>query len=647
MKQEKTQLQNMSLTAMKVLAVMMALYHLISTQYILVDSIVYRVIHIGFAMAILLLGWVYASKGARKNWIAFIFVLVSIVVTVYMSVNAEDIKTRVLFPTTLDTIIGVVALVVAFVTGILAFGNTLAVVTVVLIAYAIFGQYLPGAFNTPSLLLKDQILPYLTTGLGTGWGIYGSDVAISANYIFLLVFFGSVLEACGGTRFIIQLGNIIGMKMRSGPAAVAVIGSSLLGTVTGSTAANISICGSYTIPMMKKVGYTPETAAAIEAASSNGGQVMPPVLGAAAFVMAGFTGIAYANIMVASVIPALMYYVVLILFVQFQASKLNISKLSEVAKIETPPKSEMLWDAPIFLVPLVVLAFMLLSGFSLAYTGFWATISVILMSLIRKKTRPSFSKILNGFVNGAVAASAIAVSCAMIGMIDTAISVTGLGAKLPSLISTFSGGLLPIALLISMVVSIILGMGVPTVAAYLLVAIIGAPVLVKMGVPLLQAHYFAFFYSTFSHLTPPVALGAMVAAKIAQAKYWPTCIQALKAAATAFIIPWLGIYVPVVLLQPSVSVISAAMGIISSFFGVMAMQVVLSRFLFFELDLKEWAVCALGTVALFYGAFSSNSLSTGGFIIPIIIGIVLLALAFLSQWRKFQASKQTQAPSAT
>jgi len=227
----------------------------------------------------------------------------------------------------------------------------------------------------------------------------------------------------------------------------------------------------------------------------------------------------------------------------------------------------------------------------------------------------------------------------MIGMIDTAISVTGLGAKLPSLISTFSGGILPIALLISMIVSIILGMGVPTVAAYLLVAIIGAPVLVKMGVPLLQAHFFAFFFATFSHLTPPVALGAMVAAKIAQAKYWPTCFQALKAASVAFIIPWLGIYVPVVLLQPSGNMTSAILGLISSFIGVLALQIVLSKYLFTDLDYKEWIVFGVGTISLFYGAF------TGDFVLPMIIGVVLLALAFYSQWRKMQSLKQTQFPS--
>ncbi len=617
-------LQKISGVALIVVALMMAFYHLASTQYIIVDSILHKVLHVGFALVIILLGGVQASKG-KMSWLLAPLVLASIVVTVYLFVYYDDIKGRLIAPPNPDIVIGLIIIVVMFITTTMAFGKTLPIVVLVLLVYTIFGQYLPEPFTSPELSLRDQLIPYLSTGLGTSWGIYGEVVAISANYIFLLVLFGSVLDAAGGTRFIMGVGNLAGAKLRSGPAAVAVVGSSILGMVTGSTAANITITGSFTIPMMKKVGYKPEQAAAIELAASNGGQIMPPIMGAAAFVMAGFTGIPYVRIALAAIIPAILYYVVVMMYAQFQAAKMHISQ----AQIKVD-KRELLLDAPMFIIPFAVLTVLMLQGRSLMNLAFWAIVASLATGLIRKKTRPSLGTLIKGFTRGAKSGSEIAVSTALIGIIVTCFSVTGLGMKLPMVVETLSGGSLPVALAIIMVITLILSAGVPTVVAYLLVAVIAVPVVIRMGVPLLEAHFFAMYYAAFAHLTPPVAIGAIVAAGLANAKFWPTCWEGLKAAATALIIPWLLIYAPVIVLKPQ-NLVTGTVDMVGCILAPTALQVVLSNYLLIGLDLKERAGFALATIALFAGVFSHQYIWLG-------VGVGILVLSVFSQWVRHKSA---------
>lgn len=626
-------LQKISGVALVVVALMMAFYHLASTRYIIVDPILHKVLHVGFALVIILLGGVKASKG-KMGWFPALLAFASIVVTVYLFIYYDAIKARLIAPPNPDIVIGLVIIVVMFITTTMAFGKTLPIVVLVLLAYTIFGQYLPEPFRSPELSLRDQLIPYLSTGLGTGWGIYGEVVAISANYIFLLVLFGSVLDAAGGTRFIMGIGNLAGAKLRSGPAAVAVVGSSLLGMVTGSTAANITITGSFTIPMMKKVGYKPEQAAAIELASSNGGQIMPPIMGAAAFVMAGFTGIPYVRIVIAAIIPAILYYVVVMMYAQFQAAKMHISQ----AQIKVD-KRELLLDTPLFIVPFAVLTVLMLQGYSLMNLAFWATVSALVTGLIRKKTRPSLGTLIKGFTRGAKSGSEIAVSTALIGIIVTCFSVTGLGMKLPMLVETLSGGSLPIALGIIMVVTVILSSGVPTVVAYLMVAVIAVPVVIRMGVPLLEAHFFAMYYAAFAHLTPPVAIGAIVAAGLAGAKFWPTCWEGLKAAFTALIIPWLIVYAPVMVFKPR-DLATGAVDMVGCILAPVALQIVLSNYLLIGLDLKERAGFALATIAFFTGVFTEQYIWLG-------VGAAITVLAVMSQWvRHKSASTLEQASQA-
>ncbi|MCJ7596092.1 MAG: TRAP transporter fused permease subunit, partial [Desulfobacterales bacterium] len=448
---DKLTLTKISAAVVAAVSLIMCLYQLAFTQFLLVEPALHTVLHVGFALVVIFLD-IFHTKAleGKRAWFSLSLVFVSVVVTVYLFVYRDELSERLIFPLSRDVVIGVAAIVILFVAAVMKFGKTLPIVAGVLIAYAIFGQYLPQPFTTPDLEIRDQLVPYLSLGLGTGWGIYGNEVAISANYLFLLILFGSVLGASGGTRFIIGIGQMVGSRLASGPAAVAVIGSSLLGTITGSTVANITITGAFTIPLMKKVGYPSKSAAAIEAASSNGGQIMPPLMGVTAFVMAGYTGIPYVQIMVAAIVPALLYYMILIMYAQIQAKKMGIAKHPV-----TVDRRELLLDSPGFLIPLIVLVTLLMKGYSLMFLAFWSIIAVLATSLLRKKTRPSLQTVMKAFVRGARAGSEVAVATALIGIIVTCFSVTGLGIKIPTLVEILSGGMLPVAMLITMIVSII------------------------------------------------------------------------------------------------------------------------------------------------------------------------------------------------
>jgi len=611
---DKLALTKISAAVVAAVALIMCLYQLAITQFLFVEPALHTVIHVGFALVVIFLDIFHTkAREGKRAWFSLSLAFVTVVVTVYLFVYRFELSERLIFPLSRDVVIGVAALFALFIAAVMKFGKTLPIVAGVLIAYAIFGQYLPEPLRTPDLEIRDQLIPYLSLGIGTGWGIYGNEVAISANYLFLLILFGSVLAASGGTRFIIGIGQMVGSRLTSGPAAVAVVGSSLLGTVTGSTAANITITGAFTIPLMKKVGYSPKSAAAIEAASSNGGQIMPPLMGVTAFVMAGYTGIPYVQIMVAAIVPALLYYMLLMMYAQIQAKKMGIAK--HPVRVDA---KELLLDSPGFLIPLIVLVTLLLKGYSLMFLAFWSIVSVLATGLIRKKTRPSLQTVMKAFVRGARAGSEIAVATALIGIIVTCFSVTGLGIKIPTLVEILSGGMLPLAMLITMIVSIILGAGVPTIVAYLLVAVTAVPALLKMGVPMLQAHYFAMFYAAFSHLTPPVAIGVIVASGLAGSKFWPTALESMKAAAAGLLLPWIMIYAPVVILRPE-SLMFGIAEIIAIILALFSLQVICSNYLVVELNAGERAGFFLAMIALFATLVTNNYLFLG-------IGIALFAV---------------------
>lgn len=610
-------------TALLIVAIAMASYQLLYTQILLQNPTAHRVTHLGFAFAVVFLSLLLKSK---RGWFLILgLLLTSVVATGYFRYFLNDILwIRSAAPSTPDLVIGGLVVFLAFIGTYLMWGKTFPIIAAISLAYIILGRYLPFPFTVAPVSFQ-HLGVWLSTPGSLEEGVYGDILGISANYLFLFIFFGALLQAFGGLRFVMSLAQWVGTKMKSGPAAVAVVSSSLVGTITGSTAANITITGSFTIPMMKRAGYKPEVAGAIEAAASNGGQIMPPIMGAAAMVMAGFSGIPYVQIVVAAIVPALLYYYGLFLYVELTARRTVI----KVTKVPISGR-QILQDAPTFLIPLGVLVFLLFQGYSLPFVGFWSIMSLIaigLISSLRREARLSIKKTFGLIVDGVISASQIAVVSALIGIVATNIKVSGLGIMLPMLIQDISGGHLIIALLIGMVSSILLGMGVPTVAAYILVAIGLVPALLAMGVPMLQAHLFPFIFAIFSHLTPPVAIGSLIASRIAGADYWGTSKEALKCAFTAFLLPFFLVYAPVVILRPEGGFILSLAQITAIILGITSLQIGISNYFFGILGQYERPVFILA--ALLFLAF----VFTQGY--PFIFaGIVFFLMAATSQFTK-------------
>jgi TRAP transporter 4TM/12TM fusion protein len=330
--------------ALPTVAIAMAVYQLAFTQYLIQEPTGHRITHLGFASAVVLLASMLERKRGRLLKLALF--LAMLVITGYLMILLEEILTyRSAMPFTSDLIMASFLLFVVFAMTYMIYGKTFPILAAFFIIYLYCGRYLPFPFTVADVPV-DRIIMWLSGSVGTEEGIYGDILGLSANYLFLFIFFGSVLDVFGGIRFVIGLGRWIGSKLRSGPAAVAVIGSSLLGTITGSTVANITITGSFTIPLMKKAGYAPKQAGAIETVSSNGGQIMPPIMGATAFIMAGFAGIPYIEIVVAAIVPALLYYFGVFLYVQLTAQKREL-----VSVMEPLSGRQLLFDAPIFFRP--------------------------------------------------------------------------------------------------------------------------------------------------------------------------------------------------------------------------------------------------------------------------------------------------------
>lgn len=565
-----------------VVAMGMAVYQLAYTQILIQDPIGHRVTHLGLAILVVLLALLLESK---KSWLLkWLLFLGSLAFALYFEILLDQILTfRSALPFTSDLIMGGIGMAVVFTTTYLVYGKGLPIVGGVLLIYLFLGRYLPYPFTVADVSFE-RLLVWLTIP-GPDEGIFGDILDISAKYLFLFIIFGSALHAFGGLRFIMGVGQWFGSKMKAGPAAMPVFSDILLGEVTGSTVLSVVITGSYTIPLMKKAGYLPEQAAAIEALTSNGGQIMPPVMGATAFVMAGYIGVPYFDIAIAAIVPAFLYYFGVALYVYFLAEKMDIKPV-----VQSISGKQLLREAPLFLIPLGVLALLLARGYPLPSVAFWSIMTAVVSGLInsiRKETRLNFSEVMKTLTDGVKTGGEVAVVCALISAIGTSIKVSGLGIKLPLAIVDLCHGYLIIALFIAMISSILLGMGVPTTAAYILVAIGAVPVLLQMGVPLLAAHFFCFIFACYSHITPPVALGVMVAAKIAGANFWRTGWESIKAGFTAFLLPFWVIYTPVVILRPEGGLFLSIVQIIIIMIAISSLQIFLSKYCFFYLRLYE------------------------------------------------------------
>ena len=495
-------------------------------------------------MVILFTFFVYpAKKGNVKPnsmpWYDILLAIVGCIPYFYYVANFKKIVSMGIAIGQTEVILGIVGILVLAECCRRAVGVPILCVAAVFVLYAFVGRHM-------SLQLVVYNIFYTTNG------IIGTPISVCSTYIALFMMFGAFLEATGVANFFIDCANALVGWASGGPAKVAVVSSALCGMVSGSSVGNTVTTGSVTIPMMKKTGYPGEFAGAVEAAASTGGQIMPPIMGAAAFIMAEMTGYEYSEIIVRAILPAFLYFLGIFLGVHFKAKKLGLKGLSKEEmpqwsmvglKREELPKWKRLLPKMYLLLPLIVLTWMVIAGQTMAKSAIYATLVAIAVSLINKDDRMTPTKFVNGLENGGKNCLSIGIACGIAGIISVCITMTGLGGKLITYVVRLSSGHLFIALFLTMVCCIILGMGVPTTANYIIMASTCAPILINgMNMHVLAANMFVFYFGIVADITPPVALAAYAGSAIAKAPPMKTAFNATRLAIAAFIIPYIFAY---------------------------------------------------------------------------------------------------------
>jgi len=542
-----------------------SIFQVYTAMFGVLDAMMQRSIHLGFAFCLIFLLFPTNKKWSRTKLhpLDAVLSVLGAAAPLYITVLwTYTLSQRSGNATPLDIAIGIVGVLLVLEAARRVVGLPMVIVALVFVAYAFLGPYIPGKMAHRGVTVNGLIEHlWFTTE-----GIFGTPIGVSSTFIFLFILFGSFLEKTGIGQFFIDISNAIAGWAVGGPAKVAVIASALEGTVSGSSVGNVVGSGSFTIPMMKKLGYKPEFAAAVEATASTGGQIMPPIMGAAAFLMAEFTGIPYGRIAIGAAIPALLYFFAVFTQVHFEAHKLGLKGM----KREDLPKAKDIWlKRGYLMIPLVTIIYLLEEGATPMKAAMWAIIiSVAIASIVSiinlilgKKATFTFMDVVKGLEAGARGALGVIAACACAGIIIGVVTKTGLGLKLGEVLVSAAHGNLMLTLIFTMITSLILGMGVPTTANYVITSTIAAPAIIMIlnhtaGYPfppnseavILAANMFAFYFGVIADITPPVALAAFAGAAIAKCDPMKVGIQATKLGIAAFIIPFIFVFDPQMLL---------------------------------------------------------------------------------------------------
>lgn len=540
-------LQGLFSKAVTVIAIGMSLFHLYTAGFGTLLSIRQRSLHIILAFTLAFMLYPARKKSSRTKPTLFDFGLAAaaIVVFGYLFVNVDQIARRGGDVFTTDIILGALAILLTLEVTRRVVGPELPIVSILFLTYAKLGPMMPGLLAHRGFSYERIISHmYLTTE-----GLLGIPTGVSATFVFMFILFGAFLDKTGVGKFFIDLAYGLTGHLKSGPAMTAVVASGFMGSISGSSVANTVTTGAFTIPLMKRVGYKPYFAGAVEAASSTGGQIMPPVMGAAAFIMAEFTGIPYIKIIAAAAIPAVLYYFAVATMVHLEASKLGLKGLP---KDQLPSARKIMMEQGYLLIPLFAIVAFLIIGFTPLLSAFYAIgISVFMatiVSLLKRNKSFTYREFLGALESGAKGAIGVACACACAGMIVGVVTLTGLGLRVAELIVTLAQGQLLPTLIFTMIASIILGMGLPTTAKYIVLATMAVPALLKLDVNLMAAHLFILYFGVVADITPPVALAAYAGAGIAGANAMKTGFQAVKLALAAFIVPYIFAYDPSLIL---------------------------------------------------------------------------------------------------
>ena len=552
------------------IALGMAAFHIYTGIFGVFESVFQRSLHILFALVLVFL--MYAPDGRRRdakgykiNWFDYVLILLVLASVGYVVLNAGAIASRYAYVTPLtgyEMLAGGIGVLLLLEATRRTMGLALPIIASVFIGYVFIGAYLPSILRHQgfsAMWTIDQLF-YTTEGV---WGI---PAGVSSTFIVMFIIFAAFLDKSRAGDFFIKMSLAMLGKARGGPAKAAVFASGVMGTISGSAVANVVTTGTFTIPLMKKLGYRPVFAGAVESVASSGGQLMPPIMGAAAFIIAEFTGVPYIKVALAAVIPALLYYMSAGFMVHFEALRIGLVGLP---KSELPDLKKTFFNGFQFIIPLVVLVYFLIQGYSPMKAGLYGILTTVLVSYIRRNTWLTPSKILSALESGAKGAVEVAIACATAGIVIGVLTLTGLGMRFNSVILAIAGENLLLTLFLTMCTSIILGMGLPTVAAYIIQAALTVPALVNLGVEPLAAHMFIFYFAIISAITPPVALAAYAAGGVAGADPMKTAFQACKLGIAAFIVPYMFVYAPSLLAMGELSDIIIAT--VTALTGVLAL----------------------------------------------------------------------------
>lgn len=549
-------------------AVILALFHLYTASIGVLPAYSQAAIHWGIVGTFIVLTKPLKFKGGRI--VDFTLIALNIFISWYQINLQEKFVEAAGVYSKVDIAVSILAIILAIEIARRAIGNILPIIAGVFILYALYGRYLPGVFKTVKFSIS-RLAPYLFTSSD---GLYGQTLYVSAQFIFLFVLFGTILDLTGAGEFFVNIAFALTGKVKGGPAQAAVYSSMLMGTINGSGAANVVTTGTFTIPLMKKVGFKPAFAGAVEAVASNGGQIMPPVMGAVAFLMAEITGIEYGKIALAAFPTAILYYITLSASVYLEAHKMDIPV---TPKDQIMNAGKVFKDGWLYLLPLISLMGMLLYGYSAQRSAFFTIILSVVIGLIKNPKNMNLSGFKKAFLDAISGIGPIAAACILAGVVMGILNMTGLGLKISSIIIDVSNGSLLVALILAMLTSLLLGMGLPTSAAYMVLAILVAPALIKMGVSVMGAHMFILYFGALSTITPPVALSTFAAAGIAGSNMWETGYAAMKLAASGFIIPFIFAFSPELLLIGSTG--SIIFSLVTALLGVLVLSVSLTGWL--------------------------------------------------------------------
>lgn len=558
-----------------VLAIGMSIFHLYTAGFGLLESLKQRAVHLVFVLVLVFLLYPARNKTRERKLPTLIdlsWMLLGIISVGYLFLKFDEISLRGGLLTGVDYIFGGLGMIVVFEASRRVLGKGLTTIAVIFMLYTFFGHLIPGPLGHREFGLE-RIIEHMFYGTE---GIFSIPLGVSATYIFLFILFGAFLQETGMTKFINELALSLAGRSPGGPAKVAVIASGIMGMITGSSVANAATIGSFTIPLMKKSGYKPHFAGAVEAVASTGGQIMPPIMGAAAFIMAEFLRIPYSRIMLAAILPALLYYLAAWVIIHLEAKKSGIKGLPDS---EIPKFWDVLKNGFHLLIPIVVLIYLLVTGITPLNAATWGIVAAIGSSMLRKETRIGFRGILRALENGARGALSVAVACATVGFVVGAISLTSLGLVIGNNVIGLAGDSLLLAMIFTMITGLIMGMGVPTTPMYIIVATVAAPILVKLGVLPLAAHMFVFFYGALAEVTPPVALAAYTAAGIARVQPSKVAWTAVRLALAGFIIPYFFVFSPVLLFEGN-DYLEILQAVVTSSFGVIALAIGLQAWMY-------------------------------------------------------------------